>query len=195
MPAPHRQNWDWPSELLPMSDNTVQREAMEMAKALKEECVGSSDSDTAVKRWLSGLKKLSRNDLLHDLLTGYHSKPSFFDRFDVHMVQDSRQLSEVLKTDFDFIKVAGSSKVIHTHDWDIRRQVGSMGNGYCVAYQPAKSSKDNVFTRRIEARDLGRIFLDKKAEVSEHGLNCLNLQNLSGRTFSPLPSATSTWSL
>lgn len=185
VPAPGRQHWDWPSESLPIGDDTIQREAMEMAKALKEECVSSSDSDTSVKQWLSGLKKLSKNNLLHNLLTGYHSKPSLFDRFDIHMVQDSRQLSDVLKTDFDFVKAAGSSKVVHTHDWDIRKQVESMGNGYCVAYQPAKSSKDNVFTQRIEARDLGRIFLDKKAEVSEHGLNCLNLQNLSGRTFQP----------
>lgn len=156
-----------------------------MAKALKEKSVSSRDSDHAVKSWLSDLKKLSRNSLVHTLLTSYHSKPSFFDRFDVHLAQDSKQLEDALKTDFDFVKAEYSSKVVHTYDWDIRKQVDSIGNGYCVAYQPAKSSKNNIFTQRIDARDLGRIFLDKKVEASEQGLNCLNLQNLSGRTFRP----------
>jgi hypothetical protein len=178
-------HWSWPSESLPIDDNTVQREATEMAKALKEKSVSSRNSDDAVKKWVSELKKLPKNSLMHDLLTSYHSKPSFFGRFDVHLVQDSKQLNDVLKTDFDFIKAEGSSKVVHTHDWDIRKQIDSMGNGYCVAYQPAKSSKNNIFTQRIETRDLGRIFLDKRVEPSEQGLNCLNLQNLSGRIFQP----------
>lgn len=105
------------------------------------------------------------NSLVRDLLTIYYSTPSFFDLFDFHLVQNSKQLNDVLKTESDFIKAGSSSRVVNTHDWNIRKQVDSMGNEHCVAYQRAKSSKNNIFSQRIDVRGFGRISLGKKVEL------------------------------